>query len=124
MILHDKERRFKFTVNTAIEIAKICPDNNIERLGEVISGGDFTKTLPDICRFIIAMNHGYESAAKYEDPSHEIDVITMDELLNTEFEDIMKVLDAAMSVYENDSKREIKTEASKNSKGKKTQDKL
>lgn len=121
MIINGKERKFMFTVNTAIEISQMCPDNNLERLEEILSGDDFTKTLPNIARFIVAMNHGYEMAAHFTDPEHEIDVITMDELLNCDFNVIMEVLDNAMSVYKNDSKREVKTEAA-TTKGKKTKE--
>lgn len=121
MTINGKERKFMFTVNTAIEVSQMCPDNNLERLEEVISGDDFTKSLPNIARFIVAMNHGYEMAAHFADPNHEIDVITMDEVLNCDFDIVMEVLDTAMSVYRSDSKREVKTEAA-TIKGKKTKE--
>ncbi len=119
MLIHGKERKFMFTVSVALELAKICPEGNLERLGEVLSG-DFTQSLPNIARFIVAMNMGYENAKKFEDPDHVVDVITYEEVLNTDFSVIMNVLDVAMAAYEGDSKREIKTEAAK-TKGKKTE---
>lgn len=120
MIIHGKERKFMFTVQVALELAKICPEGNLERLGDVISNGDYTQSLPNIARFIVAMNMGYENAKKFENPNHEVDVITYEEVLNTDFNVVMQILDVAMAAYQNDSKREIKTQAAKG-KGKKTE---
>lgn len=80
MKVQGREIKFLRTVKTNFDIAEICPEHKLERMGDLF-GDDSLESLQNMVKFIILMNKGYEEAKHYEDPSHEIKLLEEDEMM-------------------------------------------
>lgn len=112
MIVHGKERLFRLTVGASMAIAEICPDGDLERLSEAITG-PYTKVLANACKIILALQAGYEDARAYDDPTYTPDYMTMEELQTLEPGDFKALEFEAIAQYTKDSKPSVETVAKK-----------
>ena len=79
MKVNGREIKFLRTVNTNFDIADICPDHKLEKMDDLFND-DTVQSLQNMIKFIQLMNKGYEEAKHYEDPSHEINIISEEEM--------------------------------------------
>ena len=77
-----RELNFERTVWAERQLAKMCPNNDIKKLGEVVTTDDFDKQIDAIESMIIIMNEASERKAHFLDNTHEMNVITREELEN------------------------------------------
>lgn len=106
MIVHGKERSFLLTVQASVDIAEMCPGGDLGRIGEALEGPT-NKNLRFIAKFIAALSRGYESSRKYEEPGHEPDPLTVDEIMSMPFKEITALLSEAMTVFSEGTKTEV-----------------
>lgn len=108
-----REINFERTVWAERQLAKLCPNNNINKLGEVFATEDFDFQIDTIEKMIVIMNEAAERKARFLDNSHEINVITIDELECLTETELMELSNQAFSVFYEDGKTEIETELKK-----------
>ena len=56
-----EEIRFARTVQADIELAKLCPDNNLSKLKQVVTGKDTITNLQNIMKVIVILSEAYEN---------------------------------------------------------------
>jgi len=118
MIVHGREVKFKRTVFAACKLAEICPDKNLNKLGEMLKNVSTSEEQMFMAYFVVCLNEGYESAMKFEDPSYEENPVTMEELMNVE-PDVLNELFAEAVTGFNDDKQTVEVEPEKPKKGSK-----
>ncbi|HIZ47660.1 MAG TPA: hypothetical protein H9810_02940 [Candidatus Gemmiger excrementavium] len=115
MIIHGKERGFFLSTGASIEIADICPDKDLKRVGEILQGSYGEVTMVG-AEFIAIMNKAYESSLRYEQPDHPYDPITVDEVLSLSPTVYAEAMQAAMETFAQDSKQTVEVEPPKKEK--------
>lgn len=80
MKIRGREIGFLRTVKTACEIAKMCPDENLNRFGELFSGT--VVSINETGAILIhLMNEGYEMNKHFDDPSYKPNPISVEEVM-------------------------------------------
>ena len=99
MIVHGREVKFLRTVWAVNEIAKICPNNNVNKLAEVLRA-ESTITINDTwATFISALSSGYEMAHKYTDKEYVPNPLTPEELYTLHEDDFSKLIGEAYQAW-------------------------
>lgn len=123
MKIKGKERCFEFNVQSHEEIAKLCRDDDISNLPEIMTN---TLTSADtIISMAIAMNRGFEDHRAYDNPNYKAEYLekedfrflTMAEmkLLEKEIMDAMNFGNKTEIETEEPKKKEEESEAKKSS---------
>ena len=68
MKIKGKERLFEFNVQSHEEVSRMCRDNDIANLSEIMGGT--LANADTIINIAIALNKGYEDHRAYENPSY------------------------------------------------------
>lgn len=79
MEVNGKEIKFLRTVRINFEIAKMCPGGSLANFSDLFEGSD-EESSRNMIKFIVLMNRGYEEKLNHEDPTHEINAVTEEEL--------------------------------------------
>lgn len=119
MKIRGKEIRFLRTVKTTSDLAKLCPDQDIERIGELFDGS-VAKTIETGAEIIHYLNEGYEMNKHYEDKSYIPDIISVDEILYLDDGTFTKLMTEAFNSLNNGAETTIELEETK--KNKKTEE--
>lgn len=117
MLIHGKERKFRLTVGVSQELAKLCPGNDLRRMGELF-GGEYIATMDVIMEIIILLNRGDEEARSYEEPGHAADPITIAELRTLTQRELKQLQEEALSSFRADSQPTVEAEPDKDAKKK------
>ena len=80
MTVFGREVGFLLTVGASAEIAELCPDGDIGKLVEVLSGTT-SATLTNTARIIVALSRGYESNRAFSEPGYVPRPLTVQEVL-------------------------------------------
>lgn len=113
MIIHGKERNLMLTIGASIKIAKLCPQGDLSRVGELFQNNSLADMFDKVCDIIIALNEGYEMNRAFEVEDYKADVITKQELLALNMMDIIQMKDEILRSMSTDSAGSIETESSK-----------
>lgn len=105
-----KDLKFERTVWADRQLAKLCPNNDIKRFGELMGTDDFDKQMGSLIQIIRIMNEGYERKAHFNDPAHEIDVITEEELENFTEDELMELVNKAFEAFGLDGEQMVEIE--------------
>lgn len=110
MIIHGKDIRFKLTVGASGEIADLCPDRDIAKIGDMLSGayGDSIITTEKFCRIL---NKWYVRCEKYA--GRKADSIEEGELLTLEPNEYNQLINEAMGAFSSDAKTDVNAEPKK-----------
>lgn len=110
MIIHGKDIRFRLTVGASGEIADLCPDRDINRIGDMLSGayGDSIITTEKFCRIL---NKWYVRCERFA--GRKADSLEEGETLTLDADEFKLLMAEAMKVFQLDAKTEIETEPSK-----------
>ena len=106
---------FKRTVWTNIALAKLCPGNDLTRLGEVMQGEDTARTLETVAEIICILNHGYVTWSTYSDEAPASEVLEKEQLLNMTEEEFGELTKQALAAL-TDGQQKVKTKPKKGSK--------
>lgn len=80
MIVHGREVKFLRTVWAVNEIAKACPNNNINKLMDVLKAESTVTINETWVTFVCALSNGYEMAHKFADKDYKPNPLTPEEL--------------------------------------------
>lgn len=95
MEINGREIKFLRTVKATSDLAKICPDGNIERLGELFNG-DLSTTLETGAKIIHFLNEGYEMNKHFMDRSYQPKVLGVDEIMYLDDKTFTELMQSAM----------------------------
>ena len=107
------ELKFERTIWADRQLCKLAPGNNISRLGEVLASDDFDVQISAMMQMIVIMNEGYERKAHFLDNSHEIDVVTIEELENLTEDELVALSNRAFGDLVEDGKTTVEAESEK-----------
>ena len=65
MKIGTRDYGFRLTVGASVEIAKLCPDGDLARIGEAVGKGYGDQALT-MANVIVALNHGYVASEAFE----------------------------------------------------------
>lgn len=108
-----RELNFERTIWADRQLCKLAPGNNIQRLGEVLGSDDFNVQIGAMISMIRIMNEAYERKAHFLDPSHEMNVVTEEELENLTEEELVELSNKAFADLIEDGKTTVEAEPEK-----------
>ncbi len=97
MTINGKEVHFKATIRALREIAKMCPDGDINQAEKLFDGAT-ADVLDNSVKFVSLLSNG---------------TLTEDDLLDLDFSELAEVQAAAVAAFKNDQKGEIHVEPKK-----------
>ena len=112
-----EEIKFARTVAADIELAKLCPNNNISLLNKLIIGPDTPTVMQNIMKIIVILSEAYENKRHFQDPDYEPDPVTIEELMYYTEDDLMMLSNIALASFQEEGKTFVEAEPKK--KGKK-----
>lgn len=65
MKIGNKEYGFRLTVGASVQIAKLCPDGDLARIGEAVGNG-YGEQAEAMAKMIVALNGGFVAAEAFE----------------------------------------------------------
>ena len=75
-----REINFERTVWAERKLAKLCPNNDIKRIGELLTSDDFDQQMEAIENMVCIMSEAYERKRHFLDNSYQMNVVTREEL--------------------------------------------
>lgn len=117
MQVYGREVGFRFTVGASAQIADLCPDGDIERLGDLLNGS-YGQVSRDTAAIIVALSEGHEQARRFEDPTHKPRPLSVEEIMSLSPADYMDLQRAALAAWVEDKKPTVEVEPEKKESGK------
>ena len=114
MDLNGREINFAYNMRAAKAFADFCPERNISKIGEALSG-QFGNVVDNQANFILAMNHAY--CLSQEHRGENLKMITMDELLDLDQDTFQAVFLAAAACMNHDKQTKVETKPAPRKKG-------
>ena len=112
MIISGKDRAFSLTIGASLSIAELCPDGDLERLDEILTG-NYAKVIPNVVSVVLALQKGGEDARALADPDYKPDYMTAAELMALTPDEFKAVENAAISAFNADAATSIETTSKK-----------
>lgn len=112
MKLRGKDVRFLRTVKATSDIASLCPDKDIERIGELFEG-DLPTSLETGAKIIHYLNEGYEMNKHFDDPSYIPNIISVEEIMYLNEKDYTRLMQSALSGMSNGTETLVEVEDTK-----------
>lgn len=105
---------FKRTMLTDIEIAKLLPNNNIERLTEVMESEDFAQKMEFINDLLLILNKGYLNYCDIWDKEAPRGIVLNKKLLySLGTEQVSELSNIALAEFTDDGEAEVEAEPKK-----------
>lgn len=116
MIDFDKLDEIKLmrTVNANMEIARLCPNKNMKRFGEIVNGEDSEKSFESMIQIIMICNKAAEEFEHFKDPTYEMQPVTREELCFLTEEQLGALCVRALDQIKKDGETTIEIEPIKN----------
>ena len=120
MKIYGEEYGFMLTVGASAAIADLCPDGDLNRMNEVLSGR-LSKTIDFTASFIAAMAKGFDDAKRYagEEVTHK--PLTAEMVKSLPSDAFQKVQAAALAAFAEDTKTSVEVAPSKKKEGQGTE---
>lgn len=113
MKIFGHEYGFALTVGASAQISKLCPEGDLSRLGEVLSGSVFAETAEAGAAIVVAMANAYDQMQKFSGNAVEHPPLTTEMLFALPQNEYMAVLNSAMSAFGSDTAVTVEVEPSK-----------
>lgn len=117
MIIFGKEKKFAMTVGAASEMAKMCPEGDLTRMGEIFDSGISFENVQKVAEMAIILSKAYEDRRRFEEPGYTPDPLTMEQALALTFDESMVLMQEILKTYSKDSEPSIEVEESKKEDG-------
>lgn len=104
---------FERTVWANIQLAKMCPGQNIDKFDELLNEPDTVKQFDYFMDIIEIMNKAFERKAKRLDPEHEEKIITREELLDLDEDTLTNMVLTALGSFKEDGEVSVIAEPKK-----------
>lgn len=112
MKIFGEEYGFMLTVGASAAIADLCPDGDLNRMGELLQGR-FSDTVNFTASFIVAMAAGFDDAKRYagEEITHK--PLTAEMVLSLPSDAFQEVQTAALAAFASDTKATVEVAPAK-----------
>lgn len=117
MQVYGREVGFRFTVGASAQISDLCPEGDIQRLGELLDGA-YGQVSRDTAAIIVALSEGYEQAQRFEDPAYKPRPMSVEEVMSLRPAEFMELQKAALSAWAADKATTVEVEPEKKDSGK------
>lgn len=114
MKIKGKDIGFALTVGASIELAKICPNNDITKIGDLFAD-DYLSNMENIVKFIAIMSKGFRDAEALE--GRKVDLLTEDQVKALRPDELTALMNEAMASFKVDGKGEIDADSKKEAGG-------
>lgn len=104
---------FERTVWANMQLAKLCPGNNIQKLDELLTNPDTEKQFNSMMDIIEIMNKAYIRKYSKLEPDAEYKTISREELLDLDEEELGSLTLIAMGKYKEDGEVTVYAEPKK-----------
>lgn len=104
---------FERTVWANMQLAKLCPGNNIQKLDELLTDPDTEKQFNSMMDIIEIMNKAYIRKYSKLEPDAEYKTISREELLDLDEEELGNLTLVAMGKYKEDGEVTVLAEPKK-----------
>ena len=112
MIIFGEEYGFMLTIGASAAIADLCPDGDLNRMGEVLEGR-VSNAINFTASFIEAMAKGFDDAKRYAGEVVTHKPLTADMVKALPGDVFGKVQAAALAAFKDDTKTSVEVEPSK-----------
>lgn len=114
MKIKGKEIGFALTVGASIELARICPNNDITKIGDLF-GENYLANMENIVKFITIMSKGFRDAEALE--GRKVDALTEEQVKALRPDELTTLMNEAMGSFRADGKGEIDADSKKEAGG-------
>ena len=97
MEIHGREIKFLRTVKATSDLAKLCPNGDINRIGELFSESDISTTIESGAKLIHFLNEGYEMNKHFMDKDYKPNVLSVEEIMYLDDATYTKLIQSAMA---------------------------
>ena len=112
MELFGREYGFKLTIGASAELAKACPDGDMNRLDALFSG-EYAGTLEGATALMLALSRGYEQARAFAEPGYQAQPLTRELIAAMDFEEFHAAMAEAGAAFQRQSKPTVSAEPAK-----------
>ena len=117
MELHGREVRMAYTVGAMQDIAQMCPDKDIRKIGEMFSTDDDAPfDFGAMIKLVSILSYWGEEKHRWENPGYERRPFTEEELRTLMPDQVQTLMRGAMGVMHGDSEQSVEAEPEKNPK--------
>lgn len=109
MNIHGKNIQFAMTVGASLEIAKLCPDGDLQRVAELFGSDNYIKTVETSIKLMKVMNDAFVGIEKLN--GREADVLTEEELLLLTPAELADATQELLKAFMSDTKGEMDIES-------------
>lgn len=113
MVLHDREVRMAFPVGAMQDVAKLCPDNDIRKIGELFDLSDESKAFDFalVVKLASILSYWGEEQYAFYHAGYEARPFTEHELNLLSVEDINALFSEVMNAMTEGNKTTVQTES-------------
>ncbi len=104
---------FERTVWANMELAKLCPGKNIQRIDDMLASSDTEEQFDTMINIIQIMNKAYIRKYSKLEPDKEYNAVTREELLDLDEEELANLALLAMGKFYEDGKVTVLAEPKK-----------
>lgn len=108
-----EEAKFERTVWANMQLAKLCPNQNIKQLGDILGGDDTFNQLDKMIDVILIMNKAYVRKYKRLNPEEEHYTIRREELEDLSDQELIKLVNTAFGDFKADGETTVEIEEKK-----------
>ena len=112
MKIFEEEYGFALTVGASAEIADMCPDGDLNRMGELLEGR-FSETVNFTASFIAAMAKGFDDARRFSGEQVTHKPLTKEMVLALPSNAFKEVQNAALAAFKGDTETTMEVAPSK-----------
>lgn len=98
---------FKRTVGAMKDIAKLAPDGNANRLGELFSEENLSASIEGGAHFLAILNKWYEKSLVFENEGYKPDPVPEDWFLMLDMDEFTGLMNEAMAQFIEDDKTTV-----------------
>lgn len=112
MKINGREIKFLRTVKATAELSKLCPNEDIEKLGEVMNGG-LAQAIEAEATIVHLLNEGYEMNKHFNDRSYKPNVLSVEEIMYLDEKEFVELVTEAWASMNNGAETTIEVEEPK-----------
>lgn len=98
-MMEGRKIRFMLTVAAADEVARMCPDDDLGKIKDVLNSGSFPQRTAAARKFILAMANGFDQGSRFVEPGAEPQNLTEADLMDIPVKDLWALLSAAINQF-------------------------
>lgn len=110
--------KFARTTWANIQLAKLCPGNDISKLNEIIETNDFVKQMDTMVSVVLILKESYDRRERYFNKDYKAPALTKEDLEMMNEDELLDLFNNSLEVFSRDGETtiETKTKKTKNAK--------